>query len=165
MKTYTRIYLRKAFMLSAITGLGLSLSGCIVALPPAVQLASLALDGVSYMATGKSVTDHAISTVTAKDCAMLRGLQGDNICTANVVEVATLPDGTIVAPALIAADAGRDIKTAKQDVTFQAFSANQTAQHAANQAYGDGVDLDEILSISKEESDRIDMQTAAGPML
>ncbi len=53
------------------------LSGC--GLPPAVTVASLVASGVSYVTTGKSVTDHGISMVLQKDCALLRGFEGD-IC-------------------------------------------------------------------------------------
>jgi SPOR domain len=45
-------------------------AGCV--LPPAVTLASLAADGVSYAATGKSVSDHGISAATGNDCALMR---------------------------------------------------------------------------------------------
>ncbi len=48
----------------------LGLTGCI--LPPAISYASMALDGVSYVATGKSVSDHALSAAVAKDCAVWR---------------------------------------------------------------------------------------------
>src|SRR5262249_18559296 len=54
------------------------LSGC--GLPPAVMIASYAADGVSYVATGKSVTDHGISEVTGRDCALLRIIRGRPIC-------------------------------------------------------------------------------------
>lgn len=154
MNTGTHKTLRKAFKLSALAGLGMSLSGCIVALPPAIQLASLALDGISYVSTGKSVTDHAISAVTAKDCAMIRGLKGDEICTKNAVEVAMLPDGTPVANA---DDAASGITTGTQDIAFQEFSAEQR---------GNGVeDADEILDMTDQAADDLDMETASGPML
>lgn len=54
-----------------------SLSGC--ALPPAISIASMALDLASYAETGKSVTDHGISLVLQQDCALLRVLEG-TIC-------------------------------------------------------------------------------------
>jgi len=154
MNTCTYKTLRKAFKLSALAGLGMSLSGCIVALPPAIQLASFALDGLSYVSTGKSVTDHAISAVTAKDCAMLRGLQGDNICTKNAVQVAMLPDGTLVTNA---DDAASDIKTGTQDIAFQEFSAEQRGSGAE--------DADEVLDMTYQAADELDMETASGPML
>ena len=53
------------------------LSGC--ALPPAVTLVSLALDATSYVVSGKTVTDHGISLVLDRDCALLRALEGE-IC-------------------------------------------------------------------------------------
>lgn len=54
-------------------------AGCV--LPPAVTVASLAADGVSYATTGKSVTDHGISAATGEDCALLRPVLNDKpIC-------------------------------------------------------------------------------------
>jgi SPOR domain len=50
-------------------------AGC--AVPPAVTIASFAADGVSYIATGKSVTDHGISAATGHDCALLRPVLSD----------------------------------------------------------------------------------------
>lgn len=55
-------------------------AGC--AVPPAVTVVSLAADGVSYLATGKSVTDHGLSAATAEDCALLRPVLSDKpVCT------------------------------------------------------------------------------------
>jgi len=53
------------------------LSGC--AVPPAITIASLVADVASYASTGKTLTDHGISMVLQKDCALLRGLEGE-IC-------------------------------------------------------------------------------------
>jgi len=39
-----------------------------------LQVASWALDGISYIMTEKSVTDHGISVVAQKDCAVWRGV-------------------------------------------------------------------------------------------
>lgn len=58
--------------------LPLLLGGC--ALPPMVTVASLAADGMSYIATGKSVTDHAISGLTGEDCALLYVVDDGAIC-------------------------------------------------------------------------------------
>ena len=46
------------------------LAGC--AAPPLLTYASMALDGASYAATGKSVGDHALSAAVDEDCAVLR---------------------------------------------------------------------------------------------
>ncbi|MDH3240815.1 MAG: hypothetical protein OEO83_09120 [Alphaproteobacteria bacterium] len=62
------------------------LAGC--AVPPALTLASLAADGVSYVATGKSTTDHAISAIAQEDCALVRAVKEEAIC---------VPKGTAVA--------------------------------------------------------------------
>jgi hypothetical protein len=63
----------------SIISCAMLLSGC--ALPLPFQIASWALDGISYIATEKSVTDHGISIVAQKDCALLRVVQGDDICS------------------------------------------------------------------------------------
>lgn len=154
MMTDTRDYFRKALKLSALSVAAMSLSGCLVALPPALQVASLALDGVSFVTTGKTVTDHAISGVTAQDCAMSRVLKGESICSAQTVEVAMLPDGT---PALQADDAAYDITAENRDAAYQQFYEGQAA--TVNE------DTDEVLDLPETAINTFEMQTAAGPML
>jgi cell division septation protein DedD len=78
------------------------LSGC--AIPPAISIASYVLDGISYAATGKSVSDHGISAMAGRDCATFRILKGENPCRGEPTELrdpapieqgqqATLPTG------------------------------------------------------------------------
>ncbi|WP_085884616.1 SPOR domain-containing protein [Oceanibacterium hippocampi] len=55
------------------------LGGC--ALPPAITAASWALDGISLAMSGKSMTDHALSAVVDEDCAILRLLDGEPVCS------------------------------------------------------------------------------------
>ncbi|WP_157845956.1 hypothetical protein [Kiloniella litopenaei] len=55
--------------------LALALSGC--ALPPAIGVASLAVDVASYFFSGKTLTDHGISAVAQQDCALIRLMEGD----------------------------------------------------------------------------------------
>ncbi len=66
------IYFMRWFSLAVLAVL---LSGC--AVPPAVTVLSLFADVVSYAETGKTITDHGISLVLRKDCALLRGFKGD----------------------------------------------------------------------------------------
>ncbi len=66
-----------------------SLSGC--GLPPIISVASLAFDFASYGSTGKTVTDHGLSAVLQKDCALLRGLEGQVCVAEGSAEVATKP--------------------------------------------------------------------------
>ncbi len=58
--------------------LPLFVAGC--GLPPAVTIASLAIDAVSLAVSEKTVADHAISQIAQKDCAMWRGFTGDELC-------------------------------------------------------------------------------------
>ncbi len=58
------------------------LAGCAAALPPQLALVSQAADGVSYVFTGKSSTDHIVSAAFSRDCAVVRMAQGEAICRA-----------------------------------------------------------------------------------
>ena len=55
-----------------------ALSGC--ALPPIITVMSIAADFASYGETGKTVTDHGLSLVAQKDCAMFRAIDNEPIC-------------------------------------------------------------------------------------
>ncbi len=57
------------------------LTGCFI--PPAVSLASLVINGASYVTTGKGVADHGISAVAEEDCATWRVIKGEDICQPN----------------------------------------------------------------------------------
>jgi len=81
----------------AMIGLPILLGGC--SLPPALTAASWALDGVSYLVSGKSVTDHAISEVAQQDCALFRIVQDREIC--EDYEIDGNVDGTILSASAV----------------------------------------------------------------
>ncbi|MGE0659191.1 MAG: SPOR domain-containing protein [Reyranellaceae bacterium] len=56
----------------------LPLAGC--GLPPALMIASYAADGVLLFASGKTSTDHLLSMVEKRDCAVWRVVKSKNIC-------------------------------------------------------------------------------------
>ncbi len=67
--------------------LALGLLACLTtacAAPPALQLLSLAADGISYLTTDKTITDHGLSALTDKDCKLLRGFKQQEICQKKV---------------------------------------------------------------------------------
>ncbi len=64
-----------------LAGTATLLSGCL--LPPAVMVASYMVDGAILLGTGKTIPDHALSSVTDQDCALFRMVQGDDICSVN----------------------------------------------------------------------------------
>ena len=72
-----RSFVKPLFRLSLFAPF-LVLAGC--ALPVPIQVASWVADGVSYIATSKTIVDHGISAMVGKDCAMLRGLSGEDAC-------------------------------------------------------------------------------------
>ncbi len=58
--------------------LPLFLAAC--GLPPAVTVASFAIDAISLAVSDKTVADHALSQIVQQDCSMWRGLTGDELC-------------------------------------------------------------------------------------
>ncbi len=66
--------MRRAFLVI----LPLILAGC--GLPHAVTIASYALDGISFLSSGKTVSDHALSAVAQRDCALWRVVKNELVC-------------------------------------------------------------------------------------
>ena len=61
----------------AIAALPLALGGC---LPLPITIATASFSGVSYLASGKSTTDHVLSATFEKDCALTRPVLGEPVC-------------------------------------------------------------------------------------
>ncbi|MEE9140970.1 MAG: hypothetical protein V3U18_09400 [Alphaproteobacteria bacterium] len=64
-----------------------------------ITIASLAASGLSYAFTGKSVSDHTVSAMAGRDCAMLRIIEGAPVC-----RVPETPGGTPAPVAVAAAE-------------------------------------------------------------
>jgi hypothetical protein len=64
--------------IAAILLLPLIMPGC--AVPSALSLAGYAVESASYMKTGKTVSDHAVSAVAGRDCQLLHGVTKGQIC-------------------------------------------------------------------------------------
>lgn len=82
--------LRAGLLVGAVAILG----GC-VSLPPAVMVASYMASGVSLAASGKTLTDHAISTVAQRDCATFNLIRGESFCAD---EIGAVADGSLADP-------------------------------------------------------------------
>lgn len=108
----------------ALFTLVILLSGC--ALPLPVKIASWALDGISFVATKKSITDHGISVIAGRDCAMMRAVTKGRICdqlTPSIV-VVDASGGNASAPSVTEV-AGVNSKPTKFKATrFIAFTAS-----------------------------------------
>ena len=61
-----------------LASMSLILGGCL--LPPAYHIASWTFTGFSYLFTGKSVSDHALSVAMKQDCAIHRIVAGSRVC-------------------------------------------------------------------------------------
>ena len=72
--SWGEITVRTAIVLVAAA---LAVSGCAAA---PVQIALLALDGVSFVVSKKSIADHGISIVMQQDCALWRGVAEGRVC-------------------------------------------------------------------------------------
>jgi len=70
--------MKKTVAIGALSGSALLIAGCAVPVP--VQMASWALDGISYLMTEKSMSDHGLSVVAQKDCAIWRGVTAGELC-------------------------------------------------------------------------------------
>ena len=55
------------------------LPGCAL-VPPVVSQISWVVSGISYIATSKSPSDHAVSIILEKDCSLIRMLSFKPIC-------------------------------------------------------------------------------------
>ncbi len=75
----------------------LFIAGC--SLP--IQIAAFVADGISLFSTEKTVSDHGISMAMDKDCAVWRGLSGDEICKdkAKGAVMTALQSGPAASPA------------------------------------------------------------------
>ena len=67
--------MRKLISFPLIIGGSLLLSGC-----ASLQLFSFGMSSISYLVSGKSISDHAISKVMAQDCALHRVVTGEEPC-------------------------------------------------------------------------------------
>ncbi len=75
----------------AILALPLLLGACGGA-GPALSLAVIAADAISYSVSGKNISDHAFSAISAMDCAMWRRVKNQPVCKDR-----PLPEGVRVA--------------------------------------------------------------------
>lgn len=62
---------------AVMAALPLLMGGC---LPLPITIASTAFTGISYMASGKSTTDHVLSATMDQDCALVRPVLGEPFC-------------------------------------------------------------------------------------
>ena len=94
-------------------GGALLVAGCAVPVP--LQIASWALDGISYLTTEKSVSDHGLSLVAQSDCAIWRGVTEGELCRSWNDE-----EPTLIADA---AKAETPAEVTPQRIAFNAVSA------------------------------------------
>jgi hypothetical protein len=73
-----------------------ALGGC-ATIPLGLKIAALVGSGVSYVSTGKLLSDHALSAALDGDCRLTSALNGDRLCAASVPTHAT-PTGDVGAP-------------------------------------------------------------------
>jgi hypothetical protein len=73
-----------AMLVAAALVAMLSLGGC--AAPAALTVASVAADGASLAASGKTMSDHALSVVSGQDCSTAKFLDSGVLCRAKVAE-------------------------------------------------------------------------------
>jgi len=133
------------------------LGGC--ALPPAVMIASYAADGVSYIATGKSVSDHGISEVTGRDCAVWRIIKG-SICKDEPTELAEPAPVEAGQQATLPPETDRkNLATHHRYLVLGSFANRRNAERLANDH------IDETITVMTASVDgRVIHRVIAGPL-
>ncbi|MEO5336468.1 MAG: hypothetical protein H7841_06195, partial [Magnetospirillum sp. WYHS-4] len=111
--------LGKRFVWTALA-LPVALGGC--GAPVAFQVASLAADGISYLATGKSIFDHGLSAAAEKDCAMLRAVTEGEVCRDEAPDLAAAAPAPVPEGEEAPAPAAQPVFSAST-VAFAAISA------------------------------------------
>ncbi|MCB2099463.1 MAG: hypothetical protein KDE22_01240 [Rhodobacterales bacterium] len=81
------------FALTALVGT-VALAGCA---PPPLALATLTIDNLSYLVSGKSLTENLLSEATNRDCSFGHMLKGEDICHDAVTEPGTRPGVALAA--------------------------------------------------------------------
>ncbi len=80
--------------------------------PTGYQIASLVTDGISYIASGKSLTDHGLSLLANEDCAALRALKGEPVCGSRDDDMLTAQRKQELQTQMAEADTGEAIGSA-----------------------------------------------------
>ena len=87
----------KAYRFAGAVAAPLLIAGC--GMPIGFQIASLLADTISVITTDKTLTDHGISAVTEKDCALWRTVEGNDICRETDDTDTILADASFIPPA------------------------------------------------------------------
>ena len=90
-----------------LIGISSCLSGC------ALTLEMMAISGISYLATGKSLSDNAFSLVTNRDCALHRVMTNEVICTENTLPTSDTNDEFLLARSEVSDPIKTEVTTAQ----------------------------------------------------
>jgi len=164
-----------------IVAVPLVLGAC--GLPVGVQIASLVADGVSYLTTEKTLTDHGISVVTSKDCSLWRGVEGEDICREGdqmgtegieLAKASTAPPNKTAKGATISAEQPYSAAAAKTDLTEKKRRIIAPAPRSVPRSadvVGKPIDTDRLILGQDEGKDRkepvratVIQETAAAPI-
>jgi len=76
--TTPRFYTPRLWLVPAL--LSVTLLGTVACAPPPLALATLTIDNLSYMVSGKSVSEHLLSEASDRDCSFGHIFQGEKVC-------------------------------------------------------------------------------------
>ncbi|MCP5367121.1 MAG: hypothetical protein H6907_11695 [Hyphomicrobiales bacterium] len=112
--------------------LAAALLGTAACAPPPLALATLTIDNLSYMVTGKSISEHLLSKATDKECSFGHLFRGEHICV-------DPDDGRTRGTAVAGMAAGDDLAVApasgpRQPARPAAFQVAQAPRHGPLQA-------------------------------
>lgn len=143
------------------------LGGC--GLPIGIQIASFLADGVSFVATEKTLTDHGISMVAKKDCAVWRGLKGEDICRISDLDALSVAAADEPMPGdfeALAATPAETVETGELQVTEATTEdlGSGTELTEATVSRLSAPEVEELAAIDVAAIDTIGDKTSAAPI-
>ncbi len=151
--------MRRALGVVSAIFLSIFVSGC--AVPVGVTVASWAIDGVSYMATNKSLTDHGISFMAGQDCALHRIVTEMDLYA--VCQEYNDPESKVTAIADASEIIEKQLRKDKVDDIFHGFDVRQPASRGlAPRAMNIHYDRVEIAKADLSIEEIANFETAAG---
>ena len=116
--------------LLVLIGICSCLSGC------ALTLEMMAISGISYLATGKSLSDNAFSVVTNRDCALHRIVMSEAVCVENGLSLGNNEIGSILARSKITNTIETDLANADSIIDSAEDLSSDVVTHVSTVSIG-----------------------------
>ncbi len=157
----------------AILALPLLLGACSGA-GSALSMVVIAADAISYSVSGKNMTDHAYSAVTAMDCAMSRMIKNEPVCKDRPLPegVRVAKSGSMIVDPFVYDDPPRAEETAGHEPSADALRPGPAGRYLVLGTYADRSESQRAVTRGRrflpgitrlEDGDRLVYRVVAGP--